>query len=1035
MQHLVFPDSFLRLLFYYKAPACFIISICLLTAVASQSQSLDNGKYRIRHFTDEDGLPQNSIKSIVPDKNGFIWLATEFGLVRFDGTSFHVYRGNNGSLLTNRIVYILPSGIPDKPLAVTGNREVLWANETTAIVTDPSIKNNIYLKGHLSDNKIYSSIGMPNVFVSKITDQYYCVPLDTAAYYLISKDSVLFYNEHQLQYSHLFTGKNSLNFFEAGAQLYYWEGKGQPVLFKGDSVKAVKITGDILTNKAYRNNKRVAKVCWNINTRQLFFFIDDNLYAVKPSPDGSLNTTCVLEGFDIEENEIMSVYYDEMTRRLFLGSFTRGLFVARQHDFELVQSPGAGDENYYAQAVYEADKVVTPRGFVLGPAAVGRKLPVFERLTTKDQYSMLIDADKSIWVKLGEMVYHLNQQGTAVLHRWDMEREITQLYEDHDGRVLIALRNGGLYYVKPDMQAPELLLKGKWDISYIQQQDADVLWIGAGNGCYRFHLSTGAIDTIPGLKGKYIRSLLVRGPRELWITTYEEGSFLYDGNTLFKLPMDANRYLQTAHCILEDSRGFFWITTNKGLFQAARQDLLNYAYHGQKGVFYQYYEKSSGFGSNEFNGGCEPCGVKLPNGYFSFPSMNGLVWFQPDIFHTDLPDKGLFVDRIEVNLETRDAIDTLKLDDEAKRIRFYVTTPYFGNSYNLSIDYTLLQNSQDSVWLPVDADRTITLSALASGTYQLLVRKCSGFGKDNYAYRSIVLVVPPFFYEKSWFRVLILLACMVLIWGYIGFRMRYVSHKNKMLEARIAHRTKELEQTLLALQGSEHDLRRQTRIQDRLITAMAHDIKSPLKFMADAAKRMVGKLTGKGLEKEQEEAQVLFESGTRVYYYTENLLQYIRSQTRHNKVVIKPVDLFQLVREKISIFQTIAAEQQTEIINRLPVDLTINSNANLLEVILHNLLDNAVKVTIEGVITVEAQINGKQCILSVKDSGFGMRPPLMDWCNQQDGEDTMEEERVPGHAGMGLLIVKDLLVLINARLFVQPGAEKGTVMQVIIEHV
>jgi signal transduction histidine kinase len=1034
MQKPVLPDSCLRLLFYcYKAPVCLVISICLLTAVASQSQSLDNSQYRISHFTDEDGLPQNSIKAIVPDKNGFIWLATEFGLVRFDGAGFHAFRTSNGSLLTNRLVYILPSGIPDKPIVVTGNREVLWVNETAAIVTDPSIKNNIYLKGHLGSNKIYSSIGLPNLYHNKVQEYYYGIPLDTATYYLISRDSILFFSDHHLQYSRPFTGKNSLNFFESASQLYYWEGKGQPLLFKKDSVKAVKVTGDILTNTAYKSGKGAAKVFWNINTRQLFLLVGSSLYFFKQLPDGSFHTKCILAGFDMEENEIISIFYDEPARRVFLGSYTRGLFVVRQHDFELVHSAGTGDDNYYAQALYDSNKIVTPRGNVMGPSYTRKKLPVFRTLTTEDQYSILTAADKSIWVKFKESVYHLNKAGTAILHYWRMDEEVTQLYEDLEGRVLVALRRGGLYYIKPGMKVPELLLKGKWNISYIQQQDADVLWVGTEEGCYKFHLSTRTMDTIPGLKGKYIRSLLVRDPREIWITTYEDGFFLYDGNTLFKLPLDKGGYLQTVHCILEDKHGFFWITTNKGLFQAARQDLLNYAYRRQKRVFYQYYEKSSGFGSNEFNGGCEPCGVKLANGYFSFPSLNGLVWFKPDSVQADLPDKGLFVDKIEVNLEARKAIDTIKLDDSAKRIKFFVTTPYFGNNYNLSIEYTLLQNNQDSTWLPLDADRSITLSALTSGTYQLLIRKLSGFGKNNYAYRSITLVVPPFFYEKAWFRILMLLACVLLVWGYGAFRLRYIRHKNKMLEVRIADRTRELEQTLLALQDSEHDLRRQTRIQDRLITAMAHDIKSPLKFMADSAKRMAGRLTQSGLEKEQEEAQVLSDSGTRVYYYTENLLQYIRSQTRHNKVVMKPVNLSQLVQEKIGIFQTIAAEQQTEIVNGLPADLIINSNANLLGVIIHNLLDNAVKITIEGKITVEAHILGQQCVLSVKDSGFGMRPALMDWCNQHNGEDTMEQERMPGHTGMGLLIVKDLLVLINARLFVQPNAEKGTEVLVIIK--
>lgn len=47
--------------------------------------------YTIRRYTDENGLPQNSIKAAAPDAYGFVWLATESGVVRFDGKDFRTY--------------------------------------------------------------------------------------------------------------------------------------------------------------------------------------------------------------------------------------------------------------------------------------------------------------------------------------------------------------------------------------------------------------------------------------------------------------------------------------------------------------------------------------------------------------------------------------------------------------------------------------------------------------------------------------------------------------------------------------------------------------------------------------------------------------------------------------------------------------------------------------------------------------------------------------------------------------------------------
>ena len=65
--------------------------------------------YFIEHFTSENGLPQNNIKGISIDTYGFVWLATEDGLVRFDGHHFYVFNRSNLPVSVNRLPYITHS--------------------------------------------------------------------------------------------------------------------------------------------------------------------------------------------------------------------------------------------------------------------------------------------------------------------------------------------------------------------------------------------------------------------------------------------------------------------------------------------------------------------------------------------------------------------------------------------------------------------------------------------------------------------------------------------------------------------------------------------------------------------------------------------------------------------------------------------------------------------------------------------------------------------------------------------------------------
>src|SRR4051812_41845607 len=80
------------------------IFILLITLSFLQLRAQSHTFYQ-QHFNDENGLVQNSIKGIEIDKKGYLWLGTEMGLVRYDGTNFRLYdKTNSPELKTDRII-------------------------------------------------------------------------------------------------------------------------------------------------------------------------------------------------------------------------------------------------------------------------------------------------------------------------------------------------------------------------------------------------------------------------------------------------------------------------------------------------------------------------------------------------------------------------------------------------------------------------------------------------------------------------------------------------------------------------------------------------------------------------------------------------------------------------------------------------------------------------------------------------------------------------------------------------------------------
>src|SRR6202012_1251606 len=84
-----------------------LIFVALSLAVTPGLTQPDTVKgYSVQHFNDENGLPQNSISDLLFDKAGYLWLASQVGLVRFNGVSFKLYYPDDKPIMESNIVYL-----------------------------------------------------------------------------------------------------------------------------------------------------------------------------------------------------------------------------------------------------------------------------------------------------------------------------------------------------------------------------------------------------------------------------------------------------------------------------------------------------------------------------------------------------------------------------------------------------------------------------------------------------------------------------------------------------------------------------------------------------------------------------------------------------------------------------------------------------------------------------------------------------------------------------------------------------------------
>jgi len=121
-----------QILIYYSRHCCGLLLFCLIAAAPVAAQ------YRVDHWTTDNGLPQNTVRSIVQTRDGYLWLTTFDGLVRFDGARFTVFnKSNTSGLNSNRFTSIyedkdgtLWAGTEDGGL--TAHRNGVFRTYTTA---------------------------------------------------------------------------------------------------------------------------------------------------------------------------------------------------------------------------------------------------------------------------------------------------------------------------------------------------------------------------------------------------------------------------------------------------------------------------------------------------------------------------------------------------------------------------------------------------------------------------------------------------------------------------------------------------------------------------------------------------------------------------------------------------------------------------------------------------------------------------------------------------------------------------------------
>jgi signal transduction histidine kinase len=995
---------------------------CLLLSSLLIAQTNERPTYRIDHYTAENGLPQNSVKSLLYTPQGFLWFTTEMGLVCFDGIVFKTFDKSNTPVRTNRfatIGYNFRAGKYTATSAFLDQLEISYRPTEHPFRVEVShfpIEKDLHIQDLHLDN---SPKNTPAVLrVAKDEN------------FIIGNDSVSFYKDNRKIWS-CFSGNragvnNPFNYFFIGNQLFNLSEEKFSAVTPGGWVP-ITVTGDFIKDLKSSTPNDTTIVYWIEKQGTAVVYHNNTWYAITVVNDRKLHTKMVGTGIPADQENIRSAYYDTTSEKLFLGSITEGLFIMQPHKFQTlnVGRPGFTDV-YYSLLSYDSNTILTGNGWLLGK---NKPLLLPELFSHSDGYSLARDNQGWVYSKAYGVVYGFQNLSKKPAASWQFPFQVSQLYFDSLLNTLWIGTHLGLYRLdtRNSDRSPVLVNASIRNISYLINDLQGRLLIGTDKGCYRLVPGTGVTDTLPGLSDKYIRSMYVPRPGEIWITTYEDGVFLYSKGKLIQFPSDRDNILNAAHVLLEDSRGYFWISTNKGLFKVSRNELMAYAQQPLSRPNYIHYTTIDGFMTNEFNGGGEHAAIVLPDKKFAFVSLKGIVVFDPLKVAVKAADVSIFVNEISIDGRKTTITDTIQIPKNFIQLKLGFSIPLAGNLKELDLHYSFSKPGQYPKWVPV-ADPQIILSSFPSGLHILQIRGKSYSQQNAFITKTIFLNRERFFYEYPLFRLAVVCVLLGLIYLVVRLRMRNLREKNRQLDAMVAERTNDLNDSLKALKDSEANLRSGVRLQEKMLASISHDIQSPLRFlMLVTSRKFFARDENKSVSRE--EVELIYNTSFQLHSFTEKMLQYFRMKIREQQLQKREFLLHAHVAERIRFFADIAAAKNNKLQNDIPPTLSVYGNEELIGIILHNLIDNANKFTSNGTIRISSESNDQTITILITDTGMGMQPESVADYNYYLGTGETGQTQTKG---LGYEIIRELLGILSATITISSAPEKGTIINIIL---
>ncbi len=752
-------------------------------------------EYFTRTWSVEDGLPQNAVTAIVQTRDGYLWLGTYSGLVRFDGVHFKVFDNSNTPGLHSRRVTSLFEDREGR----------LWIGHET---------------GELSWFKDGSFHGaeVPGAWKG---GKVFAIGSDEANdLWLANEDCLLVRLRDGLTLTPDAGGAVKLPIVVCDARGVIWVARdGKLSALKGGKLAPVELEGSSTNSfvqaicpcrdgglwiavdgrlRKWRDNQWVedrGETPWGLvscsplletqNGSLAGGTVDLGMFLLMPNRQ----TVCFNRTNGLPQNWVRSLHEDH-EGNLWLGAGSGGLVVLRESKVSTVNPP----DRWQGHAVLSAS--VTRDGTMwIGTEGAGvyrlqddqwTRLSETDGLGNLYVWALSEDSRGQLWAGTWGGGVYLWRSGRfeRVPGLEDITEPTPALLHTPAGTSWIGTGDGLLRYEagnltrygrKEGLQLP--------DVRAVAQADDGTVWFGmSGGGLGR--LKDGVVRQFresDGLASDFIQCLKLDADGTLWIGTQGDGlNRLRQGR--FATIGVAQGLANGVICqIAEDGEGCFWMGSHSGIMRVNKAELNRCADGETNAVNCITYGKGEGLPTLECSGGMQPGGCKTADGRLWFPTSKGLVVINPALVKNNQLPPPVVIEELLVDGKPVALNAPLRVPPGGPLLEFHYTGLSFTVPENVRFKYRLEGLSSD--WLDAGTQRSVRYSYIPPGDYTFHVIACNNDGVWNETGASLDFTMLPHFWQTWWFRLAAgLVACTGVAGSVLVETRRRMRHKLERLE-------------------------------------------------------------------------------------------------------------------------------------------------------------------------------------------------------------------------------------------------------------